>query len=286
MPNGGEAVTVDSHQHFWRYNDAEFGWIASDALRRDFAPADLAATIAAAGVDATIAVEARQCVEETEMLLAFAAEHPFIAGVTGWLPIAADDFSCCLDSFGATKNTKVAKRGGLVALRHVVQDEPDDAFILRDDFNRGVSLIERTNLAYEILVFQRQLANAIAFADRHPNLRFVLDHMGKPEPTSDGRPNAEWTRLIREMAKRANVWCKVSGLVTEVGRVDFRPYLETVLSAFGPERVMWGSDWPVCTADIAYGEWLSACREVLPETCFGGVAEKFYLIDTTPNSKL
>ena len=266
-------MTVDSHQHFWRYNDAEFGWIASDALRRDFTPADLTATIAAAGVDATIAVEARQCVEETEMLLAFAAEHPFIAGVTGWLPIAADDFGRYLDRFLAAKD---AKRGGLVALRHVVQDEPDDAFILRDDFNRGVKLIERTDLAYEILVFQRQLANAIAFADRHPNLRLVLDHMGKPERTEDGRLNAEWVRLIREMAKRGNVWCKASGLVTEVGHIDFRPYLEIILSAFGPERVMWGSDWPVCTADIAYGEWLASCREVLPETCLGSVAEKFY----------
>ena len=261
-------MTIDSHQHFWRYNDAEFGWISSDALRRDFAPADLDATIAAVGVDATIAVEARQCVEETERLLAFAAEHPFIAGVTGWLPIAADDFSGHLARFAAESKLK--------ALRHVVQDEPDDAFILRDDFNRGVKLIERTNLAYEILVFQRQLANAIRFAERHPGMRLVLDHMGKPERTVDGRPNVEWTRLIREMSKRENVWCKVSGLVTEVGRVDFRPYLDTVFSAFGPERVMWGSDWPVCTVDIAYGEWLAACREVLPETCFGSVAEKFY----------
>ncbi len=261
-------MTVDSHQHFWRYNDAEFGWIASDVLRRDFTPADLATTIAAAGVDATIAVEARQCVEETEMLLAFAAEHPFIAGVTGWLPIAADDFSVHLERFAAEPKLK--------ALRHVVQDEPDDAFILRDDFNRGVKLIERTDLAYEILVFQRQLANAIAFADRHPNLRLVLDHVGKPERTEDGRLNAEWVRLIRAMAKRENVWCKASGLVTEVGHVDFRPYLEIILSAFGTERVMWGSDWPVCTADIAYGEWLASCREVLPETCFGSVAEEFY----------
>jgi len=269
-------VTIDSHQHFWRYNDAEFGWISSDALRRDFAPSDLATAIAAAGVDATIAVEARQCVEETEMLLAFAAEHPFIAGVTGWLPIVADDFSRYLDRFLATKHTKDTKRGGLVALRHVVQDEPDDAFILRDDFNRGVKLVERTDLAYEILVFQRQLANATRFADRHPDLRLVLDHMGKPERTADGRPNAEWTRLIREMARRENVWCKASGLVTEVGRVDFRPYFDAILSAFGPERVMWGSDWPVSTADIAYGEWLAACREVLPEQCFGSVAGKFY----------
>lgn len=261
-------MTVDSHQHFWRYTDDEFGWISSDALRRDFAPSDLAAEIAAAGVDATVAVEARQCVEETELLLGFARGNGFIAGVTGWLPIAADDFPAVLERFAGEPKLK--------ALRHVVQDEPDDAFILRDDFNRGISAIGCTRLAYEILVFQRQLANAVAFADRHPGMRLVLDHMGKPERSDDGRPNAEWTRLVREMARRGNVWCKASGLVTEVGRVDFRPYLETVLEAFGPDRVMWGSDWPVCTADIAYGEWLAACREVLPGQCFGQVAAEFY----------
>lgn len=259
-------MIVDTHQHFWRYNDDEFGWIASDALRRDFTPEDLAATIRAAGVDKVVSVEARQCVVETEQLLSFAAKHDFIAGVTGWLPIAADDFASHLDRFSDEPKLK--------ALRHVIQDEPDDAFILRDDFNRGITRMERTDLAYEILVFQRQLANAVLFADRHPNLRLVLDHMGKPERT--GAPPPEWVRLIREMGRRENVWCKASGLVTEVGPVDFRPYLETILEAFGPARVMWGSDWPVCTADIAYADWLAACRAVLPETCFGNVARDFY----------
>jgi len=260
-------VTVDAHQHFWRYDGAAFGWIASDALRRDFGPGDLAAAMRAAGVDKAVSVEARQCVEETEELLRYAAQHDFIAGVTSWLPIAADDFGAYLDRFAAEPKLK--------ALRHVVQDEPDDAFILREDFNRGIARLERTTLAYEILVFQRQLANAIAFADRHPNLRLVLDHAGKPE-RADGRPNAEWARLVREMGRRENVWCKASGLVTEVGDVDFRPYLETVLAAFGPDRVMWGSDWPVCTADIAYADWLAACRAVLPEACFSSVAAEFY----------
>ena len=261
-------MTVDAHQHFWRYTAAEFGWIASDALRRDFDAADLRRTMDASGVDKSVSVEARQCVRETEELLERAATNDFIAGVTGWLPIASEDFSAQLDRFAAEPKLK--------ALRHVVQDEPDDAFILRADFNRGISRLEKTTLAYEILVFQRQLENAIRFADRHPNLRLVLDHMGKPERTADGKPNAEWTRLVREMAARENVWCKASGLVTEVGRADFRPYLETVLEAFGTARVMWGSDWPVCTADLAYGEWLSACRAVLPETCFGTTAAKFY----------
>ena len=261
-------MIIDTHQHFWRYTDAEFGWIATDRLRRDFGPADLAPTLRAAGVDQAISVEARQCVAETEQLLAYAAEHDFIAGVTGWLPIAADDFAAHLDRFVAEPKLK--------ALRHVVQDEPDDAFILRDDFNRGITLLEKTSLAYEILVFQRQLANAVAFADRHPNLRLVLDHLGKPVRTADGRPDPEWVKLVREMGRRDNVWCKVSGLATEVGAVDFRLYLETVLEAFGRSRVMWGSDWPVCTADIAYADWLAACQEVLPEVCFAEVAQEFY----------
>lgn len=257
-------MIIDTHQHFWRYTPAAFGWISADALRRDFLPAELAATLRAARVDKVISVEARQCVDETRQLLAYAAQHDFIAGVTGWLPIASADFAAQLEWFASAPKLK--------ALRHVIQDEPDDAFILRDDFNRGITLLEKTSLAYEILVFQRQLGNAIAFADRHPNLRLVLDHMGKP---AQGR-DAEWVRLMREMAKRENVWCKVSGLVTEVGVVDFRPYLEVVLEAFGPQRVMWGSDWPVCTADLAYDDWLAACRAVLPDCCFAEVAQAFY----------
>ncbi|MGN0832576.1 MAG: amidohydrolase family protein [Kiritimatiellia bacterium] len=260
-------MIVDSHQHFWHYTDEEFGWIATDSLRRDFGPDDLRAVVRAAGVDRVVAVEARQCVAETEWLLACAADCEFVAGVTGWLPIAADDFAAQLERFAAEPKLK--------ALRHVVQDEPDDAFILREDFNRGIDRLERTPLAYEILVFQRQLANAVAFADRHPNLRLVLDHMGKPEKAGT-RPNPEWVRLVRAMAQREHVCCKASGLVTEVGNVDFRPFLETVLEAFGPKRVMWGSDWPVCTADLAYADWLAACRSVLPEECFAHTAQEFY----------
>ncbi|MGN0854552.1 MAG: amidohydrolase family protein [Kiritimatiellia bacterium] len=263
-------MIFDAHQHFWRYTRDEFGWIDDPALRCDFQPADLAATIRAAGVDKVISVEARQSVAETEQLLAYAEECDFIAGVTGWLPIAADDFAAHLERFAA--------RPKLKALRHVIQDEPDDAFILRADFNRGIALLEKTSLAYEILVFQRQMTHAIAFADRHPDLRLVLDHMGKPVKSE--KPDREWVRLIREMAKRANVWCKVSGLVTEVGRVDFRPYLEIVLDAFGPRRVMWGSDWPVCTACLSYGAWLEACRAVLSDCCFAEVAEEFYRLKT------
>ena len=254
--------------------------------------------IAAGGVR-TIAVEARQSLEETRQLLAYAAKYDFIAGVTGWIDLLSgvpleDQLASISDSsIDESTNRRIDELSRLVEIRHVVQDEPDDAFILRDDFNRGVDMVGKAGKAYEILVFQRQLANAIEFADRHPDMRLVLDHMGKPErvhsaeclvhsaecgvPSAEsGKPNAEWVRLIREMAKRENVWCKVSGLVTEVGRVDFAPYFETVLEAFGPKRVMWGSDWPVVTADLGYAEWFDAAKRLLPSECLGRTAAEFY----------
>ncbi len=228
-------MIIDTHVHFWRYEEAAFGWIAAAALKRDFLPADYAADGSDAGVSGCVAVEARQCLEETEQLLRFAAE------------------------------------AAAVAVRHVVQDEPDDGFILREDFNAGVDAVGRAGLAYEILVFARQLPQAIRFADRHPGMRLVLDHLGKP-----GADFAFWRDRIQELARRDQVWCKVSGLVTEVGCVDFRPYIETVLEAFGPERVMWGGDWPLLKADMRYRAWLDACREVLPDACFGETARRFY----------
>ena len=260
-------MIIDAHQHFWRYNDREFGWIAKESLCRDFVPKDLIGELSAGAK--TIAVEARQSLEETQQLLEYAEKYDFIAGITGWLDLCAMDNGC---SPILNSQLSILNSSRLVAVRHVVQDEPDDEFILREDFNRGVDIVGKAGKAYEILVFQRQLKNAIKFADRHPDMRLVLDHLGKPA----GALNAEWMKLIREMAKRENVWCKVSGLVTEVGKVDFAPYVETVLEAFGPKRVMWGSDWPVVTADLSYSEWFSAAKQLLPEECLGATAVKFY----------
>ena len=237
-------MTLDSHRHFWKYTDEEFGWIADDCLRRDFLPMDCG------GMDSCVAVEARQCVEETEWLLDLAARHDFIKGVVGWLPIAADDFAETLENFFAAKNAEDAK---LVALRHVVQDEPDDDFILRPDFVRGVKHLLSRGLAYDILVFERHLSNVMKFVDALPeDSRLVLDHLGKPQDL------ATWTKLISELGRRENLFCKVSGLVTEVGGTDaaiLRPYLETALEAFGVERLMFGSDWPVVTAHTPYAAW-------------------------------
>ena len=274
-------MIIDAHHHFWHYTNAEFGWIADDCLRRDFGPAELKQAIESAEglalpcVEKVVSVEARQCVEETEHLLAVAARHDFIAGIVGWLPIADPSFPALLERYAANP--------GLVALRHVVQDEPDDAFILRDDFNCGIDRLRGTGLVYDILVFQRQLANAIRFVDRHAEDQvFVLDHIGKPRTDAF----AEWKRLVRELAKRPNVFCKFSGVVTEVGtdRDRVRACFDTVLEAFGPDRLMWGSDWPVVTAHLAYGEWLRrslALAEGLSDgeraQVFGGTAARVYL---------
>ena len=247
-------MVVDSHHHLWRYTDDEFGWIADDCLRRDFSVDDLSRELPAAGVDCTIICEARQCIDETDAQLETAAESEAIAGVIGWLPIAADDFGNLLDEYLAATSAEGSKKGGLVGLRHVVQDELDDEFILRPDFMRGVRRLRGTGLVYDILVFQRQLATAIKFVDAQANdQQFVLDHVGKPMPGREG----EWAALVREMAKRDNVACKFSGVVTEVGTGfdSVRRVFDTVLEAFGPNRLMWGSDWPVVTAKMAYCDW-------------------------------
>ena len=237
-------MAIDSHRHFWHYTDEEFGWIDDDRIRRDFLPGDCAD--ARGPFDPCVAVEARQSVAETKWLLDLAQEHGFIKGVVGWLPIAADDFSAVLDDVLASPNA-----ARLCGLRHVVQDELDDAFILRPDFVRGVRHLISRGLAYDILVFERHLANAIKFVDTLPaDARLVLDHLGKP------RSFASWKRLIGELAKRDNVHCKLSGLVTEIGAAaDPRPYLEVALESFGPDRLMFGSDWPVVTAHMRYCDW-------------------------------
>ena len=269
-------MVIDSHRHFWHYTDAEFGWIEDDCLRRDFLPTDCG------GMDSCVAVEARQCVEETEWLLDLAARHDFIKGVVGWLPIAAPNFPRILEGYlshaDLCASASLREVNKLVGLRHVVQDEPDDGFILRPDFVRGVRTLLEKGLAYDILVFERHLPNVLKFVDALPDdARLVLDHFGKP------RDFASWKRLVGELAQRENVYCKLSGLVTEVGKIDFSPYLETALEAFGADRLMFGSDWPVVTAHMEYAAWrgvvdsfAARLSESEHEALMGGTARRFY----------
>jgi L-fuconolactonase len=246
-------MKIDAHHHFWKYNPVEYDWIddAMAVIRRDFLPADLQQEISQAGVDGVVSVQARQIVEETEWLLRVAAENDFIQGVVGWVPLRDPSVGKILK--------KLAVHPKLRGVRHVVQAEADDRFILRGDFNRGIKLLGQFGLAYDILVYERQLPPTIEFVDRHPDQVFVLDHVAKPRI----RDNLlePWRKNIRELARRENVYCKISGMVTEADyklwtEDQLKPYLETVLEAFGPRRLMFGSDWPVCLLACTYARWL------------------------------
>jgi len=262
---------IDAHHHFWKYTPEEYGWIDDSmaALRRDFLPADLRATLAGAGVDAAVSVQARQSLEETEWLLGMSEQHDFLAGVVGWVPLADPGVGEILE--------RLAARPKLKAVRHIVQGEPDDRFLLRDDFNRGIRALTACGLVYDILIYERHLPVAIEFVDRHPRQRFVLDHIAKPR-IRDRAPGSldPWRTNLHELASRENVFCKLSGVATEAdfpnltpaNRHQLRPYMDAALKAFGVRRIMFGSDWPVCLAAIPYADWLEMVSDAI-----GGFSE-------------
>lgn len=242
-------MRLDAHQHFWKYSPTEHVWMteAMAALKRDFMPQDLKPLLAANGFDGCIAVQARQSLEETRWLLELAEEHTFIKGVVGWVDLCSPELPKQLE--------RLAGSARLVGVRHVVQDEPDDAFMLREDFQRGIARLAEFGLAYDVLVYPRQLRAAVGLVRAFPEQRFVLDHMAKPA-IAEGLLEP-WATELRELAKFPNVTCKLSGMVTEAKwkqwkAGDFRPYLDIVLEAFGAERLMIGSDWPVCTLSGEY----------------------------------
>jgi L-fuconolactonase len=274
-------LKLDAHQHFWKYSDAEYGWIDDAALRRDFLPEDLHKELKSAGVDGAISVQARQTLAETEWLLSLAERSPFLKGVVGWVPLTSPTVEGDIEKFAARKKLK--------AVRHVVQDEADDRYILREDFNAGVSLLDRHGLAYDILIFAKHLPNAIQFVDKHPKQRFVLDHIAKPQIRQG--TVLPWRDQLREMAKRPNVWCKISGVVTEADHrhwteAQVRFYIDTAIDAFTPKRVMFGSDWPVCLEATTYANWIALMRRATKNlsaaeraSIFGGAAAEAYRIE-------
>lgn len=271
---------IDAHQHFWEYDSREYDWIDDRmaALRQDFLPVDLKAQLEHSGFDGSIAVQARQSLDETRWLLELAEKSPFILGVVGWVDLRSPELRAQLERFAA--NPK------FVGVRHVVQSEPDDRFLLRADFVRGVEMLAEFRLAYDILIYPRQLPAAIEFVRRFPNQRFVLDHLAKP-PIASGM-SEPWASGIRELAKSENVWCKVSGMVTEAEWGDrlpqtYRPYLDVVFEAFGTKRLMFGSDWPVCTVAASYGavctivaKYLDQFSSEEKDAVFGGNAARFW----------
>ena len=252
-------MIIDTHQHFWKYDPVEYNWINDymSVIRTDFLPENLKKEIDNAGIHGVISVQARQSVEETDCLLKLAGENDFIKGVTGWLPIADNNIESLIDYYSSDSYLK--------AVRHVLQEESDD-YMLREDFNRGVSLLKKYNLIYEILIFGRQLKQAIKFVDHHPGQIFVLDHIAKPKIIKNNL--SPWKENIKELAQRQNVYCKISGMVTEASYTKWTedqliPYLEVVLDAFGPDRLMFGSDWPVCLVACKYKKWLSIVKKFI-----------------------
>jgi L-fuconolactonase len=278
-------MRIDAHQHVWRYDPAQYGWIDDTmaALRRDHLPADAQREMARAGFDACVAVQARQTLEETRWLLALADAHPFIAGVVGWIDLQSPDARAQLREF--------ANYPRLVGIRHIVQSEPDDRFMLRPAFCAGFALLEEFGLAYDILVYSRQLPVAAELADRFPGQRFVLDHLGKP----DIRAGAidVWARDLRTLAARPNVWAKLSGLITEADWTTWtpralRPYLDVAFDCFGAERLMIGSDWPVCTVAGDYARTMSVVMDYVSDrparerdAVLGGNAQRFWNLAVT-----
>jgi L-fuconolactonase len=270
---------IDAHHHLWRYSAVEYDWIDDNmsALRRDFLPADLLGELAQAGVNAAVSVQARQTLEETRWLLNLAQNCEAIRGVVGWAPIASPNFAASVEALAAQPK--------LVGLRHVVQAEPK-GFLDSADFNRGIQALRGTGLAYDLLIVEHQLEEAIRFVDRHPQQIFVLDHIAKPKiAIQELEP---WRSRMRELGQRSNVCCKLSGLVTEDSwsrwsMDSLRPYIDTAAEAFGADRLMAGSDWPVCLLATGYAQWWQLLQNYFEDfsqdektNIFGATAIKFY----------
>ena len=251
-------MQVDAHQHFWIYTPEEYEWIdeSMGALRCDFLPADLNAELVSGGFHGSVAVQARQTLEETRWLLELAERSPSILGVVGWVDLRSPEVRSQLRLF--------ARNPKLVGIRHIVQAEPDDRFLLQPEFLRGIAVLEEFDLAYDILIYTKHLPVACEFVERFPRQRFVLDHLAKP-PIKSGEINS-WAEGIRRLAAFPNVFCKLSGLLTEADWQHWKPeqiapYLDVAFESFGPERLMIGSDWPVCLVAAPYARTICAVQD-------------------------
>ncbi|MFC4332653.1 amidohydrolase family protein [Streptomyces andamanensis] len=256
-------MTVDAHHHVWDLSVRDQDWITGPALsplRRDFTLADLAPEARAAGIERTVLVQTVTVPEETPELLALAEAHELIAGVVGWTDLTRADVADELDRLRALPGGRYLK-----GVRHQVQGEADPRWLLRPEVRRGLAAVADAGLVYDLVVVPRQLPACAEAAARHPGLTFVLDHLGKPPAATGG--TEPWAGDVRALAALPNTVCKLSGLVTEADPATWtpaglRPYADTVLDAFGPDRLMFGSDWPVCTLAASYAEVLATAREL------------------------
>jgi L-fuconolactonase len=274
---------IDAHQHFWRYSPATHGWIDErmGMLRRDFLPEDLEPLLRARGIGRSVAVQASASLDETRFLLDLADRHDFIGAVVGWVDLCSAEVEAQLGAF--------ARHPKFKGVRHVAQDEPDDRFLVRDDVMNGISALESFGLTFDILIYARQLPAAAELVRRFPRQHFVLDHLAKPEIAKGAV--SPWREQLRDLARLPNVCCKVSGMVTEASWTcwkaeDLRPYLDVVFDAFRPERLMIGSDWPVCTLAGEYGRVLGIVEDYVSgrpladqAAVLGGTAARFYGIE-------
>ena len=253
-------LIVDSHQHFWQVGRFDYPWMSPevDVLCHDYLPAALASVLNRNRVDRTILVQASNSLEETRWLLSLADQHAFIGGIVGWVDLESAEVARQLDEFTAHPNFK--------GVRHLVESEPADDWLIQDQVVNGLRQLSSRGLSYDLLVHTRHLKHARRVADECPELHFVIDHLAKPPVAR--REIDDWARHLKETALRPNVWCKLSGLVTEANwanwRVeDLRPYVEKALEYFGPARMMFGSDWPVCLLAASYDQVLESFEMLL-----------------------
>jgi L-fuconolactonase len=273
-------MRIDAHHHFWNFDPERDAWITPEmeVIQKNFLPKNLKPLLAASGIDGTVAVQADQSDEETIFLLSLAEKNNFIKGVVGWVDLRADDLEQQLRNYVGRKLLK--------GFRHIIQGERDSKFMIRPEFIRGISTIHRLGYTYDVLIYHHQLPMAIEFVRSCPEIPLVVDHLAKP-PIKDGNWQT-WAKGMRMLADFPNVHCKVSGMVTEADwfkwkSEDFKVYLDVVTEAFGPGRLMYGSDWPVCLIAATYEQQLLLLENYFSQftpseraAVFGLNAKKFY----------
>lgn len=276
-------MKVDSHQHFWCYNPEEHIWMTDQmaVLRRDYLPPELQPQLESVGFAGTVAVQARQLPVETKWLLELAETYPFIKGVVGWVDLCSDHVEGQLEKF--------SRYSKLRGVRHVVHDEPDDGFMLRPEFRRGIAQLLEYGLTFDLLLYPRHIPVAVRLVQEFPAQPFVLDHIGKPD--IGAAELSPWKEDLQMLARFPNVFCKISGMVTEASwnvwkAEEFHRYIDIVIGTFGTDRVMIGSDWPVCTLSGSYADVMSIVIDYVgqfspevQERILGGNCTRFYGID-------
>jgi len=277
-------MTIDAHQHFWELGRFGYEWLDADAckpIKKTFLPADLKTHLDASGVDQSIFVQTQHNVAENDWILSLCEQNDFLAGMVGWVDLASDECEAQLEQY--------KDNSYFVGIRHVTHDEPDDDFIVRDDMMRGLGVLEKHRMPFDLLFFVKHLKHAKTLGQKFPELPMVIDHLAKPEIKAGNFEN--WEANFRAAAKFPNMYCKISGMVTEADwenwkPTDLKPYVDIALEVFGPERCMYGSDWPVCELAGTYEQVIGAARELLcglseseQADVFGGTAKRFYGID-------